>query len=178
MPKLIGLTGGKGQGKDTAAKFGPCKSFAFADPLKQAAMAMFDLTHEQVYDEALKDQVDVRYDKTPRQLLQWLGTDVIRDQFSKNHWLTLMEYKLIRAMEEGGPEDVITVTDCRFSNECDLIRSLGGRVVRIVREMEGAKADAHASEKGVPDSCVDFTFKNDGTKEQLWERMRCLVVVM
>jgi predicted 2-oxoglutarate/Fe(II)-dependent dioxygenase YbiX len=166
---IIGFTGRKGHGKDTAAKAFPgATTVAFAEPLKRAAMAMWDLTEDQVFDDRQKEVVDERYGKTPRQMLQWLGSDVIRDQFDKNHWLSLARHKITSA------KGVVCVTDVRYDNEAALVRELGGKVIRIVRtDVDGAAADTHVSEAGVSDHLVDTVIENVmGRMDKLHEDVR------
>jgi hypothetical protein len=66
----------------------------------------------------------------------------------------------------GGVERVV-VPDCRFPDEVDDIRRLGGVVVRITRGGAGASNGivGHVSEQG--DFPVDATIANDNTKSDL-----------
>lgn len=79
------------------------------------------------------DEWAVIYDLFPgteftsyRQLLQIVGTDILRDHFSKDVWLV----PLIQEVEAGGK---IVVSDARFQNEVDLVHDLGGTSYEIVR---------------------------------------------
>lgn len=170
VPFLIGFNGKKGSGKDTAAKAFPgAVTLAFAEPLKEAAIHLFGLSREQVYDETLKEVVDPRYDKTPRQLLQWLGCDIMRDQFDEDHWLHLMRERMTKHLSD---HDDVIITDVRFDNECELVREHGGVVMRILREQPGKSEDSHASEKGVNPELVSTDITNDKTIRDLHEAVR------
>jgi hypothetical protein len=170
MITLIGLTGKKGSGKDLAAStgYGYCgvHRLSFAEPLKYGCMDMFGLSEFQVFG-AGKEVIDPRYNKTPRQILQWLGSDVIRDQFDKEHWTSLTENKIKAIMEDSrklpassNDTTIIFVTDVRFDNEAEMIRKLGGHVIEILRPGKDGGADSHVSEQGVSDALIDIKIDN------------------
>lgn len=147
--QIFGFHGNVGSGKDTSAGFIEYTDrFAFAEPLKSASCHLFNLSEKQVYDEQEKNVVDVRWNKTPRELLQFLGTDLLRNRFDKEIFVKNMKYRIQDVIEEvarrtllnkvtNEPNNkdhrVIVVTDVRFDNEAQLIRSLGGRIIRVER---------------------------------------------
>lgn len=144
--KIIGFAGRKWSGKDTSADHLVRKhgfvQYAFAAPLKNFCRDIFDLDHDQLYG-SKREEVDTRYDLTPRQLLQKFGSDFLRDMIDKDFWI---KFFVRWANQQTKP---IVVSDVRFQNELDIIRSLGGRVVRIDRKDGHGSNDPHASE------CVD-----------------------
>ena len=80
---IIGFLGKSGSGKDTCCdylvrNYGYTK-MTFAKPLKDAVGILFDLSHDQLYSK--KEVIDKRWNKSPRELLQYFGTDVIRNNF-------------------------------------------------------------------------------------------------
>jgi hypothetical protein len=160
-PILLAFHGEVGAGKDTAASFLPyTHRFGFADPLKQMAAIGFGFTHEQLYDPVQKEVMDPRWGASPRAILQWLGTDVLRarweDFFTRN-----MDARIEQARKEKGPHAFIVLTDCRFPNEAEFVHHKGGFVVKIVRG--GGKRTVHhghASEQGLPDHLVDEVVHN------------------
>lgn len=96
---------------------------------------------------------------SPREVLQYVGTEYVRT-VQESFWV----YSLLRGMtscedcRRNVPHDCSTglrgrsstpgihlIPDCRFVNEAAAIRSVGGKVVRIVREGM-PPADTHASE--------------------------------
>ncbi len=229
---VVGFTGEKHHGKDTAAKYKEdALRFAFADPLKEAVMALYDMSYAQVYDEALKDVIDPRYGVTPRKILQELGTDFVRER-DVDHFLKLMDAKIgrviasdaassrgdpgfsgigrvwsteeeeqqhardeelaewkravaesyaeLRPIEEPAPAPVVKrlrptvlVTDVRFANEAELVKRHGGLVIKVWRTInDGKPKDTHASEAGIPEQLVDYTFENNGTKQELWDKVQ------
>jgi hypothetical protein len=86
-----------------------------------------------------------------REIMQYFGTEYVRAA-QDCYWIE----KLKADVRCGG--DVL-VPDTRFPNEADAIRSMGGKILKIVRVdfMESGK-DKHASEQGqasiVPDVVI------------------------
>lgn len=81
--------------------------------------------------------------RSPRQLMQWWGTEYRRRQ-SPRHWLTVMHDKLTFHRRNG--ERRFVITDCRFDNEVDLVRALGGEIWQVTRPgYDGSKEGQHVS---------------------------------
>lgn len=165
MPKIIGFTGLAGAGKDTCAHIvsthckGKVYSYAFADPIKGAVKALFDMSDAQMHHPGMKEMPDARWGgKTPRQLMQWLGTDIMRAQFDKDFFTRHMHMRLDSHAES---DSVVLVTDVRFDNEAELIHKMGGVVVLIEREGH-ERTHSHSSENGVSSHLVTTTIFNDG----------------
>lgn len=175
--KLLGLHGRAGSGKDTAAGFlisGQvalaesvlCTRIALADPLKDAASYLFYIPRAHFDDPATKDRDVPYWGKSPRKILQLLGTEAIRSVFGADHWIRLAELRMGRIEEFLGRVEseraLFVITDVRFVNEAEWVRANGGKVVHIVRDDAPAVA-AHASEVGLPQSLIDITVHNNGT---------------
>lgn len=182
---VIGITGKAGAGKDTIAdhlvqKYGFAK-YGFADPLKKVVCAAFDLHPKQVNDPDEKEKIDNFWSVSPRQMLQFVGTELFRDHADKlvpglgsNFWVA-RAIKRITQLENLGYPGVV-INDVRFKNEADLIvNDHGGVLIRVVRE--GIKAVGipnHISEAGFDtdhygDSYV--VIYNTGSKQQLYEEV-------
>lgn len=151
---LIGLIGSKGAGKDTCADY-LCKEHgfikvSFADCLKRACKELFVFSDEQVYGtQKQKETPDPRwFGASPRTVLQYVGTELLRDQLDtimpglgKNVFIN--NFKLWYAQQ--GPDAKIVIADVRFQNEADVIKELGGLLLKIERpSLEST--DSHASE--------------------------------
>jgi dCMP deaminase len=160
---VLGLAGYKGSGKDTLAALLASYGFrrvAFADPLKLACRAIFGFTAAQVEDPAQKEVVDPRWGFTPRWAMQRLGTEGVRGSVADDVWVKSF---LLRAAEE--PSHVV-VTDVRFRNEVDAVRSLGGRVFLVQRA--GCTGDGHASEAlASKPELFDGVVRNDGAPRDM-----------
>ncbi len=165
---LIAFTGKAGAGKGTAALalHGQTSCItSIAEPLKNAASQLFHFTSQQLYDQQEKEKIDPRWGKSPREILQWLGTDVLRNQFDKEIFTKLLQYRVCSLCEEY---DHVIIDDVRYDNEAELIKQLGGVVIRIVRETDAPMTahPNHESEHGISDSLVNATIENNGSIEE------------
>lgn len=170
--KLIGITGRKGTGKDTAAKALIDEGYArisFATPLKLMLTALFKyidlvpLTIAEMVDGNLKEMpVPSLEGKTARWALQTLGTEWGRECIGKNLWTHI-------AMEKAKQYEKVVITDVRFPNEATAIREAGGKVVKIERPT--LVEDDHPSE-AIDKIHPDFIIMNTGTIEYLHERIK------
>ncbi len=177
--KLIGLTGFAGSGKDTVAEMLLDEysgySCAFADPLRRAASEVFGLTHEQMTDREKKEAEVPYWGKTPRQILQLLGTECMRDVFGGDVWVKRADMQLeclkgMDAREEIG-SDLVVFTDVRFPEEARFIREHGGVVVNVIRAGIGP-VNNHVSDSGLAAELIDFDLLNNAGLEQLRDAAR------
>lgn len=192
--KLIAITGRKFHGKDTAGDFlvknYRFKKLSFAEPLKKACKEIFDLDDIQV-NGVKKDEIDPYWNITPRSILNFVGTDLLRNQLknllpdiNEDIWLRAME-KRIKKEWSKNPYQKIVITDLRFENEVTLIKKLGGKIIRIKRNLSQdsknhihafesihALESIHASESQIDNLCVDYEIDNSGTKSELFNRLQ------
>jgi energy-coupling factor transporter ATP-binding protein EcfA2 len=144
------------------------KCYAFANPLKETCMQFFNLTHEQCYgtDEEKNTLTTIRWADVPlnldvhpdrcmtaREVLQYVGTDILRKMNPDAHVNALMHQ-----IHKENPLYAI-ITDVRFPNEVRSItehhevgRTTGthhstGRVIRLKRAP--FTTDQHSSEKAL-----------------------------
>jgi len=173
IPKLIGITGLAGTGKDTLADhlsktFGHEK-YAFATPIKELLNARFGWMMEMWDDRSWKesDQPEAgrredweEYNHfSPRSWAQWLGTDVGRVIGGEDVWVKRMVSRWYGVHGSRRPSAMI-IPDVRFDNEADTIRGMGGVVVKLLRPC-AVPVNAHVSEKGVRSEFIDATITND-----------------
>lgn len=133
LPFLIGLSGKKGVGKDFIAQtvIAPhfvrqgCRvtTMAFADALKVFLVAG---GKAQSIDALFSDQKSVE----TRQLLQTVGTDMIRKSHGQDWWIRQLE-AWIRVRQIRDPVNVVIIPDVRFQNELEWIERNGGLVIRV-----------------------------------------------
>lgn len=171
--KIVALTAPKGAGKDTAGaalvELG-YRPIAFAEPIKRAIEAMFDLDPDVWVDRDRKEaEVVPGLPATARWLAQSLGTEWGREIIDPNIWVKAVERKIENEARQYGT-DKFVVTDVRFANEAVWTRSMGGYVVEIVRPGHEWNAD-HASEAGPADELIDARVHNDGTISELHDMM-------
>src|SRR5690348_1154128 len=93
---VVTIAGKKFSGKDSIAnrlvdKWGFWK-LSLADPLKEAAKHIFLLSDRQL-NEDLKEVVDLRWNLTPREIMQKLAHEGISGQFG-NVWMKSMELRI------------------------------------------------------------------------------------
>ena len=192
---IIGFCGFKGSGKSTAANgafSAVCENYdnhrqrvarrSFAEPLKDTCNRLFGLVlKSQLYGDK-KEVVDPRYGKTPRQILQEVGS-FFRDNYGDDFWINALDRQRVRvrypndadfALDSGG---ITIIDDVRYPNEADFVRNSGGIVIGIRRPGNGLDDD-HASETKMHDhwdSMIDVEIVNDGTITDLRDRVKSVI---
>ena len=172
MPNFIGLSGSARAGKDTAAKYlienhGYVK-VSFADPIREALYRLNPYVHTiegsavslaQVVDisgwEGAKE-ISPEY----RILMQRFGTEVGREMFGEDFWVNI-------AIKKAQKYEKVVFADCRYSNEADAIRSIGGEVWRVERSGVGP-VNSHTSEIALDSYNFDRTILNNGSLENFY----------
>ena len=174
---LIGLVGQKGVGKDTFADYliqeYTFEKTHFADPLKESIRHIFDLNDDQLYGKD-KETFDPRWNKTPRQLFQLFGTEIMRNIMSPMLGLgnEIWVYRF-KIWYENQTDKNIVVADVRFPSEADEIRKLGGIIIRIDGNNESN--DHHISEQLINEINVDYVVTNITSKEEYFSKIKQLV---
>ena len=162
--KVIGLTGRKRSGKDTAGAALVAMGFtrkSFAHPIKLmlAALLLYQGVPGDVIERMLEGdlkEVNSEYlnGRSPRHAMQTLGTEWGRGLIADSIWVDV----LLRSC--AGHEKVV-VTDVRFPNEVDALRSeFGAEVYRVVRPGLEAANDNHPSETQIDSLAVDGIIQN------------------
>src|SRR5690606_5159828 len=97
--------------------------------------------------------------RSPRQVLQYWGTEYRRTVDSDDYWRSQVD-SYIRAH----PGTAFVITDVRFPDEGKLVESYpNGRLARILRP--GIKVtDQHASEKAMVEYPIELVFTNNEGK--------------
>jgi hypothetical protein len=168
---ILGFTGKAGNGKTTAAnslRNGYC-SLEFAKPIKDAAKALYRLTDEQLYG-PLKETVDPRCGKSPRQIMQEIG-DHCRKQ-NPRFFVVHMLARINAAKHQGIRYFVIP--DVRYDIEAYMIKSQEGKIIRIDRGdgFTTTRHSDHSSEAGILNSYIDFEISNDSTIGELVDKVQ------
>lgn len=167
MAIVIGLHGAKGSGKDyfykvvkKAFPLHDIRKVAYADPIKNELMRIFDLATEDQYD--LFKRTDVSYTLLKHLSHQVPGRQVVREigmlmrKYDENQFTRYVEDEIAKA-----PGAIWCITDLRFNNELDSINKLGGVVVKIQRPH--FKYDGHVTETEFPDEKCSTIIDNTGT---------------
>lgn len=141
LPRIVAFIGPIGSGKTTAAQCLKPLGYhriSFADPLKQMLMTL-GLTHEQVYGDEKELASPLLCGHTPRWAMQSLGTEWGRNHIHKNLWVRAWQHRC-------QSHQLVTVDDMRFPNEHAMVRSLNGKVIRVLRGRSNDATPAHESE--------------------------------
>jgi len=185
---LIGVVGLIGSGKDTVSKRLEQKHGfrrdSFAKSLKDAVSAMFNWDREMLEGNGddsrqWREQPDEFWSKkfgktvTPRWVLQHFGTEVMRQHMHDAIWIDscLSRY-------DGQPT---VISDTRFQNELKTIKEHGGEIILVKRgelptREQMQERGAHKSEWDWMGWEFDHVIDNDGTKQELFEKVDNLIV--
>ena len=166
----------------------------FADKLKDMVCMLIGCTREQLEDETFKNtelgeewwyfkgrngslipySEDSKRNEedlikpTPRFLLQFIGTDLLRNQLHPEIWVNSL-------FTDYQPNNLIypswCITDMRFLNEMEAVKKRKGITIRVNRNL-GESKDQHESETELDNAEFDYVINNDGTIEELIEKVR------
>jgi len=171
LPRLIGLySPAPGCGKTTVADlFIEHQRVSFAAPLKEAVSNMlYDLGVAGVhYAYTDKEAIIPEIGVSARHMMQTLGTEWGRACIHPDFWVMIARAKTERIMNGNGS---VVIDDVRFPNEAAMIRDLGGELWRIDRPGVSYDGD-HSSEGALEDITPDRVIVNDGTIDQLLEKI-------
>jgi hypothetical protein len=172
----IEWTGGYG------APYSGIKILSFADPLKKFCIDVLGLRHEQCYGtdddknslteykwENLYKEIREKYKfdsdekllrsgkMTARDVMQIFGSDICRNMFSQNIWVTAA----LRSAYDTELDNIVFISDVRFPSEVSAIAEYGGSVIRLTRNK--FKQDSHMSETALDNFDWEY-FKKSGGK--------------
>lgn len=172
---LIGIAGRAGTGKDFLTKNlivpmltqGQTYSImSFADHFKCEAIVTNKLDRSMVYG---------RKDKPTRVALQTIATDA-RNKHGPNIWVDILNEKIEQTVKRNGTK-YIFITDCRFPNEIEFIKSKNGLMILVEAEdrhmnemkkenQEDKTVMNHVSETSLPSAgtfnyIIDNSIKNE-----------------
>lgn len=189
---IIGLVGRAGAGKDTVASIlseshGHIR-IAFADALRIEIANSFKIDSRLMDDRYEKEKIneritiarcddrefikrmqdlghDIHQPRSPRQILRWWGTEYRRQVCSDKYWHERLQDTIDSLMRTGTRK--IVITDVRFINEAEFVKSLFGQIWRVTRiSADSVKAD-HVSESEQNHIQPTVIISNNGTLGQL-----------
>ncbi|RWX28469.1 deoxynucleotide monophosphate kinase [Rhizobium leguminosarum] len=167
LPPVVAFTGVAGSGKSTATRYlveqHGYTLVKFAGPLKDMMRAL-GLDDRQIEGDLKEIPSDILAGRTPRHAMQTLGTAWGRDCIGEDFWIGLFMRRASIVTNAGGR---VVTDDCRFPNEAQAIRRLGGDIFKI--EGRGGIAGEHVSEKGCGDQ--DLVIANGGEVALLHKRV-------
>ena len=170
-PRVIGLAGGKGSGKDSVADYLVDKydfhKISYAGPVKEILARTFGVPIEWFYDQEEKESPKKElFWHTPWHLAQTLGTDWGRNMVDPSIWVSIAKEKAGKLHKEG--KDVV-ISDVRFIEEAEAVSELGGLVWRILRRPDDP--DTLSSERGISEDLVHDTICNFGSFNVLYAQV-------
>lgn len=157
---VIGFCGTAGSGKSYMAQAVmracgyPVQVMSFASPLKAMTHSLLTVMgiengrcERMIHDDLKEAEIDpiLFPGLTTRRIMQTLGTEWGRATIERDLWTKIMLARVTHARADGY---AVIIDDVRFQNEVELIRNLGGKVVRV-HNPRGPQAEtnpAHVSE--------------------------------
>jgi hypothetical protein len=116
-----------------------------------------------------KDRPIPGLDFSPRYLMQTIGTRWGRDTIAQDLWVRIALGK-VRATHLAGRG--VVIDDVRYPNEYGAIMLADGEVWRVVNPWAEEVAKDHPSEGQLDDRFFDRAIVNDGSKEDLYRKVR------
>ena len=171
LPRIIGLySPAPGCGKTTVADLLiEHQRVAFAAPIKRVVEILLDRLGSDGYSLVHEDKESIVFELgvSARHMMQTLGTEWGRACIHPDFWVMIARVEAQRIMADGRS---VVIDDVRFPNEAAMIRDLGGELWRIDRPGVAYSGD-HSSEGALEDVTPDRVIVNDGTIDQLKERI-------
>jgi len=178
-----------------------CEIKKFAGKLKQIASILTGIPVEKFEDQEFKKtNLNSKWDyndyiggefidllsMSVREFLQKLGTDAIRNGLHQNAWVNALFADYKESRRKIDDEEYIKeypnwiITDMRFPNEFDAVKSRNGITIKVTRPnlKDGYNffSDQHQSEKALDKAIFDYEIINDGTMEELVKKVREILV--
>lgn len=156
MTEIYGIAGLKGHGKDTLAKlivkYNPSfKILHFGDAVKELTAKIFNVPFDKCFSFEDKEKlfdIPVNMDDyldemsfrtgldilprgmighSIRELLQYFGTEYVRS-IKNDYWVSYIKDKILDSYNKR-----ILIPDVRFPNEVNMIKSLDGNIIKVIR---------------------------------------------
>lgn len=174
----------------------------FAGKLKTTASLLTGIDVEKFEDQEFKKtnlgpewdtELEYVIPMTVREFLQKLGTEAMRDGLHTNVWVNALfaDYKeqpnkavaeflaaegLSQSMNAGQTElPNWIITDMRFPNEMEAVELRKGVTIKVVRP--GTSVGTHPSETALDDAYFDHVISNNGTIQDLVEKVRQILTI-
>ena len=167
---LIGMLGHVGEGKTTAAHrlrdYHDYTLLSFSTALKQAAVMLFRIPMDSFTNSMLKATPLLEWGLTPREILQTLGTECMRDHFGNDFWIKALNHEI----ETLSTPDIV-IDDVRFPEEVALVHRLGGKLIRIIRPNNPYLIPTTHRSEQVDRSKKYAKVINNGTIETLYDKI-------
>lgn len=188
--KIIALTGAKGAGKDTVAKYitklcdrHEVTHLAFADPIKKMVQHIFGLNNITTEDYDYFKRTLLTFELPGKSPQAVDGRHVVREigmmmrGYDEKQFTSYVESQF-NTPRLSSSQSIFVVTDLRFDNEYVMLKRYGATIVKITRP--GYQYDGHITERGFDDHLVDYSIENNGSlidlKTQVNKMLQELIV--
>lgn len=183
MFRIIAITGCKRSGKDATAEFLKNKGYEnvkVAGVLKDVVKTLFQMDHSQVEGD-FKEVVDERWGITPRQAMQFIGTEVMQykiqelmPHIGRRFWIN----NLCKYIQQK-PDKIFAISDIRFPHEVEELKKHFGNQVFVLKLIRSEHSDMythddHSSEKEWLHISADATIENNGSIDELYMEIKDL----
>lgn len=169
---LVALTGRAGTGKTTLAKHlsstHDCVIASFASPLKAAIATLFGFDSSRWDDREFRSR-PLAGGFSPREIIQRLGTDFIRNEIASDTMIRRMneKFRVMSGVQQG---PTLVIDDLRFDNEAVWVWSVGGVVIEVKRPDQPRLA--HSSEDGIAmRNLIHRSIVNDSDVESMHKKL-------
>jgi dephospho-CoA kinase len=176
---LICIVGNIGSGKSTASTIfikNGYEEITFAGPVKEIGLILGFEQHELYGTQEQKLEKNKFWGVSGREFMQKFATDIMRNELNKyldmkmngyTIWVRLCEKKIINMLENNKK---IIVSDGRFIDEINMIKKLGGKIIKINRS--NIYLNKHESENYIKDIIPDIIIDNNGTLDDLENKIK------
>jgi hypothetical protein len=196
---IIGICGFQSSGKDTIANYlvkeHGFARFSFASALKDIIAIMFKWPREQLEglttaDREWREEIDPWWANslkmphlTPRFVMQHFATELFRKHFHPDIWVKILERNLYDFLYANNNPNIV-ISDCRFKNEINMIKSFGGEIIQVHRnapdwfykyrrgEYSKEFETLHSSETEWIRCHRDYDIENNGTLYELYAKIK------
>lgn len=169
MKNLVCIIGNIGVGKSTVAEIFKQNDYVdltFADPVKQIGLIL-GFEHNELYG-SQEDKLKINdfWGVSGREFMQKFATNLMRNELpkhinmnmnNKTIWVRLCQKKIIDLLNENKK---IIVSDGRFIDEINMIKEMGGIIIKIIRNNN--YDIHHESESYISKLNADIEIENNG----------------
>jgi hypothetical protein len=179
--KIIAICGYKRSGKDTIANYIQSKlsnslHCKISTNLKEGCAAMFGFTAAHMETD-LKEVIDPFWNITPRQAMQYLGTDVMQydvhrliPDINRDFWIKRFIHQIKTSSDHT--KKCIIISDLRFTHEYIALKEhFGDNNCIVIKVTRGSNSheDMHPSEQEWKQISYDIEIKNKGSLDDLYK---------
>jgi dephospho-CoA kinase len=171
---LICIIGNIGVGKSTVAEIFKQNDYVeltFAEPVKQIGLIL-EFEQEELYgSQEKKLKLNDFWGVSGREFMQQFATNIMRNELpkhinmnmdNKTIWVRLCQKKINNLLKQNKK---IIVSDGRFPDEINMIKEMGGIIIKIVRNNN--YDIHHESESYISKLNADIIIDNNGNIDEL-----------